>query len=201
MRSLSGRELIPNFSFKDVLKLSAGSIRVMSDFAMEKSIVESLSRELGIFREFTIGDILRLTKNEEPMIKYILAIGRFYNESSKLSERGLAPFMGHGLTDCFVPLQNRMVNDFVPKGVLPRIISHLHINGFKREIIDQHVRNRSVYVNVFDDDCEVIEARELARIIENRAFKFLLHDSMDEPLEMSFPLPFELEYKFSENNK
>lgn len=201
MRSLNGKELIPNYPFKDILKLSAGSIRVMSDFAMERNIVENLLNELGVRREFTIGDVLKLVNNDEPMVKYILEIGKFFNESSKLSIRWLEPFLRHELTDCFAPLQNRMIHDLVPKGVLPRIVSHLHINGFTRDVIDVHIRNRSIYVNIFDGECEPVGSNDLARIIENRAFKHMLHDSMNEPLEILFPLPYELEYKFSESTE
>lgn len=201
MRALCGKELTPNYSFKDILKLSAGSIRVMSDFAMERGIVENLLRELGVRREFTVGDVLKLINNDEPMIKYILEIGRYFNESSRLSEQWLHPFLGHGLTDCFGPLQSRMVNDLIPKGVLPRIVSHLHVNGFTREIVDRHIRDRSVYVNIFDDECDPVGSNDLARIIENRAFKYMLHDSINEPLEILFPLPFELEYKFSDSTE
>lgn len=192
MRSLSGKGLKENYTFEEILNLSSGGIRTMSEFAAELSIVDLMINELGVVAEFSPTDRLRLIDSPEPLIRYLLDLGRHYNEVRFLCSRWLNEFLNNDLIQCFEPLRLRRIPDFTVKGVLPRIVARLNVNGFTRHEIEDHIRRRALYINVYDGPAVNTDSGDLIQYIENRRFNSILYQSALNSLLIE--IPYRLRY-------
>nr|DAZ85692.1 TPA_asm: VP3 [Aedes orbi-like virus] len=199
MRSLSGEGVKENYTFEEILNLSSGGIRVMSEFAAEMSIIDLMINDLGVDAEFSPNERLRLIDSPEPLIKYLLDLGSHYNEVRHLCNRWLNQFLNNNpLIECFEPLRLRRINDFTVKGVLPRIVARLNVNGFTREYIEEQIQRHMLYINVYEGPARVTDSRALIRHIENRRFNSVLYQSAANSLLIEIPVPFVISHALSD---
>lgn len=170
----------------------------MSEFAAELSIVDLMINELGVVAEFSPTDRLRLIDSPEPLIRYLLDLGRHYNEVRFLCSRWLNEFLNNDLIQCFEPLRLRRIPDFTVKGVLPRIVARLNVNGFTRHEIEDNIRRRALYINVYDGPAVNTDSGDLIQYIENRRFNSILYQSALKSLLIEIPVPFTISHEMNE---